>query len=138
MYSNKPSVLACVTSQHGCDRIIKTAEQIALIEECELRVLSVLEPMTDYSKIADTIEYLNQVSKESGADMTVLFHDNAPLASAEFARQNNVQRIVTGMHDGGDESFLVVFNRLAPYVSITMVAENEAVYSMDICRTAIH
>ena len=35
-------VLACVTMQFECDRIIKVAKQIADDTDCELRVLSVL------------------------------------------------------------------------------------------------
>jgi K+-sensing histidine kinase KdpD len=126
-----------VTDQHECDRIIKTAEQIALSEGCELRVLTILKPMTDYTVISDEIEYLNLVSRESGADMTVLFHENAPKICAQFAKQNNVQRIVTGMHDGGKESFLVMFNRYAPEVSITMVSEENVTFSMDVVHTAV-
>ena len=137
MYSERPSVLACVTDQHECDRIIKTAEQIALSEGCDLRVLTILKPMTDYTVISGEIEYLNLVSRESGADMTVLFHDNAPKICAQFAKQNNVQRIVTGMHDGGTESFLVMFNRYAPEVSITMVSEENVTFSMDVVHTAV-
>ena len=126
-----------MTDQHECDRIIKTAEQIALSEGCDLRVLTILKPMTDYTVISGEIEYLNLVSRESGADMTVLFHDNAPKICAEFAKQNNVQRIVTGMHDGGKESFLVMFNRYAPEVSITMVSEENVTFSMDVVHTAV-
>ncbi len=134
MKTNKPSVLACVTSQFDCDRIINTAKQIADDCGCELRVLSVLTPTKDYSKVSDCIEYLYLVAKENKADMTVLFHDDAPKAAADFVRENNVQRIVTGFHDGGNESFLVVFNRYAPRVPITMVAKNNMVYSMDLCE----
>ena len=137
MVRKKPCVLACVTSQFECDRIIKTAEHIANEEECELRVLSVLQPTSDYSEIGGEIEYLYKVARESGADMTVLFHDNAPYACADFVNKNNVQRIVTGMHDGGNESFLVMFNRFAPMVSITMVAKDNTAYSMDVCKAAV-
>ena len=137
MGSERPSVLACVTSQFDCDRIIKTAEQIAIEEDCELRVLSVLQPTSDYSEIGGEIEYLYKVARESGADMTVLFHDNAPYACADFVNKNNIQRIVTGMHDGGNESFLVMFNRFAPMVSITMVAKDNTAYSMDVCKAAV-
>ena len=126
-----------MTDQHECDRIIKTAEQIALSEGCDLRVLTILKPMTDYTVISGEIEYLNLVSRESGADMTVLFHDNAPKICAQFTKQNNVQRIVTGMHDGGKESFLVMFNRYAPEVSITMVSEENVTFSMDVVHTAV-
>lgn len=135
MNEYKSSVLACVTSQYDCDRIIKTAKHIADDCGCELRVLSILKPTNNYANVSDQIEYLYLVAKESGADMTVLFHNDAPNAAAEFAKQNNVQRIVTGMHDGGDESFLVMFNKAAPLIPITMVAKNNMVYSMDLCRS---
>lgn len=102
-------VLACVTLQFDCDRIIKIAKQIADDTDCDLRVLSVLEPTHDYTEAAWQIEYLNMVSKQFGADMTVLFDKNADRAAAEFAKKNNVVRIVTGLHDGGKESFLVGF-----------------------------
>ena len=137
MYSNKPSILACVTSQYECDRIIETAAALAEEQECELRVLSVLKPMTSYTDISDELEYLNRVSKEHGADMTVIFSAYAPAAAAQFVSENNVSRIVTGMHDGGSESFLVMFNRFAPEVSITMVAKDNLIYSMDVSRAAV-
>lgn len=102
--------------------------------DCELHVLSVIKPMKDYSSVSDQIEYLYLVSKENNADMNVLFRSNAPKAASEFAKENNVQRIVTGMHDGKDSSFLVQFNQMAPKMPITMVAENNMVYSMDFCE----
>ena len=129
----RSSVLACVTSQYDCDRIIKTAKKIADDCDCELRVLSILKPTGNYTTVSDRIEYLYLVSKESGADMTVLFHDDAPSTVAEFVKENNVKRVVTGMHDGGDESFLVMFNKLAPKTPITMVAKDNMVYSMELC-----
>lgn len=132
MYNDKPSVLACVTGQYDCDRIIRTAAQFAQEENCGLRVLSVLQPTEHYEYVCGQIEYLNRVAREAGADMTILFDKNAPQATARFASENNAQRIVTGMHDGGNESFLVMFNKLAPKVSITMVAKDNTVYSMDV------
>lgn len=134
MKTKKPSVLACVTGQYECDRIISIARQIADDCDCELHVLSVIKPMKDYSSVSDQIEYLHLVSKENNADMNVLFQSNAPKAAAEFAAENNVQRIVTGMHDGKNDSFLVQFNQMVPKMPITMVAENNMVYSMDLCE----
>ncbi len=135
MKSQTSSVLACVTSQYDCDRIINSAKQIADDSGCELRVLSVLQPTNNYSSVCDRIEYLYLVSKEADADMTILFDKDAPKATAKFVKDNNVERIVTGMHDGGEESFLVKFNEYAPTVSISMVAKNNMVYSMDLCSS---
>lgn len=134
MKTKKPSVLACVTGQYECDRIISVARQIADDCDCELHVLSVIKPTKNYSSVSDQIEYLYLVSKENNADMNVLFQSDAPKAVADFAEENNVQRIVTGMHDGKNDSFLVKFNQLAPKMPITMVAENKSVYSMDLCE----
>ncbi len=134
MNNTEPSVIACVTDQIRCDRIINAARKIADDYGCGLRVLSVLKPMKDYSAVIDRIEYLNFAAKQNNADMTVLFSDNAAVAAADFADKNEAVRIVTGMHDGGDTSFLVMFNRLLPKVPITMVAENHMVYSMDLCE----
>lgn len=135
MNEQRSSVLACVTSQFDCDRIITTAKQIADDCGCELRVLSVLKPTSNYTSVIDRIEYLYLVSKQSDADMTILFDSNAPKAVAEFVKNNDVERIVTGMHDGGEESFLVKFNELAPDVSISMVSKENRVYSMDLCKS---
>lgn len=131
MYSEKPSVLACVTSQYDCDRIIDTAQEIAEAQDCALHVVSVLEPTGDYAVICEQLEYLDRVAKDAGADMTIIFNSDAAKACAQFAFENSAERIVTGMHDGGSESFLVRFNRLAPAVSITMVDKDNIAYTME-------
>ena len=132
MLRNQPSVVACVTSQYECDRIIEAAEQIAAENDCELHVLSVLMPTENYALISDKLEYLNRVSKSAGADMTVIFSSEAPKAAVKFAKETNAVEIVAGMHDGGRESFLVQFNQLDPTISITMVDKNREVYTMDV------
>lgn len=137
MFSQEPSVLACVTGQYDCDRIIHEAARYAEKHDCELRVISVLKPIKDYALITGEIEYLDAVSKAMGADLTLMFHDDAASAVAQFVGENNVTHIVTGMHDGGDRSFLVRFNELAPAVSIAMVDKDLSVYTMDV-RTKAH
>ena len=132
MCRNQPSVIACVTSQYECDRIINEAEQLAAEYDCELHVLSVLMPTENYALISGQLEYLNRVAKSAGADMTVIFSSDAPKAAVKFARERNAIQIVAGIHDGGNESFLVQFNRLAPGISISMVDKNRNVYTMDV------
>ena len=136
MFKNQPSVVACVTSQYECDRIIETAEQLAAEYDCELHVLSVLMPTENYGLISDQLEYPNRASKKAGADMTIIFSSDAPKAAARFVRENNALQIVTGIHDGGGESFLVRFNQLLPDLSISMVDKNRNVYTMDVRKHA--
>ena len=132
MLRNQPSVVACVTTQYECDRIIEEAQQRAAEFDCELHVLSVLMPTENYALISDQLEYLNRVSKQACADMTIIFSSDAPKAAAKFVRANRALEIVAGLHDGGRESFLVQFNQLAPEISITMVDKNRNVYTMDV------
>lgn len=127
----KSSVLACVTGQYDCDRIIRTAGELAEIKSVPLRVLCILKPTENYGALSGEIEYLYQTAKQYGADMTILFNDNAPKAAADFAKETHCRRIVTGMHDGKMTSFLVVFNQLRPEIPITMIDKNDTVYSMD-------
>lgn len=128
----RPSVIACVTGQYDCDRIIETAEQLAAEYDCELHVLTVLMPTENYALISGQLEYLNRVSKRAGADMTVIFSSDAPKAAAKFVREQGALQVVTGIHDGGHESFLVRFNQIAPELSITMVDKNRNIYTMDV------
>lgn len=129
--SKKSSVLACVTGQFGCDRIISAAALIAGEKEMPLHVLCVLKPTDNYISVSSEIEYLYQTSKELGADMTVIFNENAPKTAADFAKQTHCRRIVTGMHDGKETSFLVQFNALYPEIPITMIDKDNTVYSME-------
>ena len=132
MNKKQPSVVACVTSQYECDRIIETAEQLAAEYDCDLHVLSVLMPTENYALISDQLEYLNRVAKSAGADMTIIFRSEAPKAAAKLARENRALQMAAGIHDGGKESFLVQFNKLVPEISITMVDKNRNVYTMDV------
>ena len=70
------------------------------------------------------------VAKAFSADLTLMFHNDAARITAQFVGENNISHIVTGMHDGGDRSFLVRFNELAPSVSISMVDKDHNVYTM--------
>ena len=133
MTHKQPSVIACVTGQYECDRIIETAAQLSQELDCELHVMSVLMPTENYALISDQLEYLNRVSKQAGADMTVIFSSDAPKAAAKFIRENNAVHIAAGIHDGGKESFLVQFNKLVPDVSITMVDKDRNTYTMEVC-----
>lgn len=130
MYSAKPSVLACVSNQYDCDRVIEAAKKLADKDNCDLRVLTVMRPEKDYTIISDQIEYLNLAAKEADADMTFVFSVNASQAAAQFANENNVTRIVTGLHDGVSERFLVGFNEMAPDVRVSVVDSDKTVYTM--------
>lgn len=129
--SKKSSVLACVTGQYDCDRIIKTASEIAESKNMPLHVLCVLKTTENYGSLSNELEYLYQTAKTVNADMTVLFSDNAPKAAADFAGQIRCRRMVSGMHNGEMTGFLVLFNELRPEIPITMIDKDKTIYSME-------
>ncbi|MCH5301127.1 MAG: hypothetical protein J1E56_07400 [Ruminococcus sp.] len=129
--SKKSSVLACVTGQYDCDRIIKTASEIAESKNMPLHVLCVLKTTENYGSLSNELEYLYQTAKTVNADMTVLFSDNAPKAAADFAGQIRCRRMVSGMHNGEMTGFLVLFNELRSEIPITMIDKDKAIYSME-------
>lgn len=129
--SKKSSVLACITGQYDCDRIIKTASEIAESKNMPLHVLCVLKTTENYGSLSNELEYLYQTAKTVNADMTVLFSDNAPKAAADFAGQIRCRRMVSGMHNGEMTGFLVLFNELRPEIPITMIDKDKTIYSME-------
>lgn len=129
--NKKSSVLACVTGQYDCDRIIRTASEIAESKNLPLHVLCVLKTTNDYGSMSNELEYLYQTAKSVNADMTVLFNDNAPKAAADFSKQIRCKRMVSGMHNGQMTGFLVLFNELRPEIPITMIDKDKTIYSME-------
>jgi K+-sensing histidine kinase KdpD len=119
----KPSVLACVTGQYDCDRIISAGYEIANEQGYELHVLCVHTPMSNASLLSDEIEYLYQTSKRLGADMTIAFNHNAPKTAADFVKKINAKCIVTGMPDGSPNGFIDTLQSLSPKSNITMVTK---------------
>ena len=132
MTNHKPSVLACVTFQFGCDRIINIAKLFAKKYDCNLRVLSVLKPTDNYALYSKQIQYLYDISKKSGADMTILFDSNPVTATAQFINDNNINRLITGIPDG-ENSFLVNLNKECPEIPITMVTKDNKIYNLELC-----
>lgn len=128
--ANKSCVLVCVTEQMNCDRLIEAGRAIADLKNEDLKVLCVPKLAGGNCIISEEVEYLYQISKEYGAEMRIVFHDKAPLIAAEYAKEINASRIVTGMPDSSLNSFIVMVRYLAPSLTISMVSKEGTVYNM--------
>jgi len=135
----KPSVLVCVTGQYDCDRLIEAGFEQAAELGCELHVLCVHKPKADLSYISDEIEYLYRTAKDLGADMTIVFSDNALGCAADFARKINAKRMVTGMPDNRPNGFVLTVHELLPRMRITTVTEEgeQLLYTLSIGDRAL-
>lgn len=119
----KPSVMVCVTGQYDCDRLINAGFEKAVENGYELHVLSVHTPVSNCSFLSDEIEYLYRVSKDLSADMTIVFHDDAPKTAADFAKKINAKYIITGIPDARPMGFVDTLHELLPEKNITMVTK---------------
>ena len=134
MYAEKkPSVLVCVTGQYDCERLILKGYEKAIKKGLDLHVLCIHTPVSNIGFMSEEIEYLYQKAKSLGADMTIMFNQNAPLCTADFARRINAKALVTGMPDNRPNGFVVTVHELLPKLQITMVTKNNEclTYSVD-------
>ncbi len=88
--------VVCVTNQFHCERLIRAGRLIAQLSKTGLLVINVSNP--DLSETdAKALEYLFQVSKENGAEMTVLYSDEPMRQLTKFIKEVKAVNIVTGM-----------------------------------------
>ena len=129
----KPSVLVCVTGQYDCDRLIEAGFDQAAGLGCELHVLCVHTQQNDLTYFSEEIEYLYRTATRLGADMTVMFSDNAPKCTADFARRVNAKHLITGVPDDRPNGFVLTLHEFLPGTMITMVTKDgeRLGYSLD-------
>ncbi len=99
MHHQRDHVMVCVTGQRTCERLIRHSAQFAKTLGCRVSVLHVADGMHRFMNSedeAEAVEYLYQVSKDYGADMTVIRNDKVIETIAAFARKNGVTHIVLG------------------------------------------
>ena len=134
----KPSVLVCVTGQYDCDRLIEAGFRLPAEADAELHVLCVHTPKNDLSHFSEEVEYLYRTAKGLGADMTVMFSDNAPKCTADFAQKINAKHFITGVPDNRPNGFVLTLHELLPRMQITTVTKNgeRLIYSLDATKRA--
>ncbi len=131
----KPSVLVCVTGQYDCDRLIEAGFDQAKELSCELHVFCVQKPSVDMAYFSDEIEYLYRTAKRLGADMTVMFSDNASKCTADFARRINAKHLITGVPDDRPNGFVLTLHEFLPRAQITMVTKEGEKLSYSLIAT---
>lgn len=128
--SKNKSVLVCVTGQHDCDRLIRIGKKLADGMSLPLKVLCVQPASAGYEANCKELEYLRQTSRDSNAEMTVYFHDDAPLIAVSTAKKIGAIHIVTGMAEAPVNGFIEILHRLLPKVPISMVSKGGKVYNI--------
>lgn len=93
------TILVCVTVQRECERLITAGKRLADSGGNKLKVLHVAEPNGPALGNPDTREALNSLyalSRQAGAEMTVLYNEDVRAAIVDYARQVHAVCLVVG------------------------------------------
>ncbi len=92
-------VIACVTGQKTCERLIKHGAALAKIENGELAVVHVARfgfHFLGNPCEGEALEYLFEAAKAVNAEMTVLRSDDFVSAIARYAYKHDITHMVVG------------------------------------------
>ncbi|WP_411676143.1 hypothetical protein [Caproicibacter sp.] len=130
MKKSKATVLVCVTGQRDCDRLIRAGKKISDSQSIPLQVLCVQPTSSGFDADCEELEYLRQTAKNADAEMSVYFHDDAPLMAVGYAKSVHASHIVTGMAEAPVNGFVEIIHKLLPRIPISMVAKDGTVYNI--------
>ncbi len=93
------SILVCVTVQKECERLILAGKRLADSARIPLKVLHVAESPAQALGSPDAQEALNHLyalSRDTGAEMTILYNPDVRGAIVDYARQVHAVCVVVG------------------------------------------
>jgi len=101
--SKQKGIAVCVTQQKTCERLILEGKKRRQGEE-PFYVVNVSptgweilgRKNDDVKEIAEALEYLFEVSKESGADMTIIRSTNTIDSIVEFCKKHEIGQVILG------------------------------------------
>ncbi|MEF9934053.1 MAG: universal stress protein [Clostridium sp.] len=96
---NRDNIMVCVTQQKTCERLISSGAALKKEIGSDLFVIHVVRERDNFlynDSEPDALQYLFNVSKEAGAELTVLRSDDVVDTLKEFARDRSIGHIVLG------------------------------------------
>lgn len=126
--TRKKHVMVCVTGQLTCERLIRAGAELAKSHAAALCVVHVARKDQSFlgnPMEGDALEYLYGVSREFGADMTILRDNDALHTLAAHARRINATHIVLGVSAAPEPAdFSFALRSLLPAVQIVVIRTN--------------
>ena len=93
------NVLVCVTQQKTCERLINEAYKLVNGYKGKLYVINVVKNdvnFLDSARESEALEYLFDISKSIGANLTVLKSEDIAGTIAQYADDNHIDCIILG------------------------------------------
>lgn len=129
--SKQPCVVACVTPQESCTRLIEAGARIAAEEKLPLVVLSVFRESSGLNaNEGGALENLFECAKNYDARMNVYFNNNPALVVAVAAKKLGAVNLITGFPEEGSSGFIASVHGILPDLPITMVDKNSNEYKI--------
>ena len=121
--------MVCVTRQKTCERLIKIGQK--LVNGQKDGVLKVVHVTKTGDNVlgnpdeGEALEYLFQVSKQAGAEMTVLRTDNVVNTLLDFAKKNQITEIVMGESPDPQSRTSIIYNmeQMLPGVKFNVIPQ---------------
>ena len=118
----QPCVVACVTEQDSCTRLIETGARIAAEENLPLIVMSVFKESNGLNANAGgALEKLFECAKKFDAQMNIYFNNSPALVVAVASKKLGAVNLVTGFPQEGSSGFIASIHEILPELPITMV-----------------
>ena len=127
MNSNR-NIMVCVTQQKTCERLIMNGYNLQKWEDDKLFIIHVVNEKDKFLNNSDdgeALEYLFNVSKKAGADLTVLRSKDVTKAMADFANKNEITHILMGVSPDGNgienHDLALKLKKMLPFVEFIIV-----------------
>lgn len=125
----QPCVIACVTPQESCARLIEAGARIAAEENLPLVVLSVFKESSGLNaNEGGALENLFECAKRFDARMNVYFNNSPSIVVAVASKKLGAVNLVTGFPEEGSSGFISRIHEILPDLPITMVDKESNEY----------
>ncbi|HHW45700.1 MAG TPA: hypothetical protein GXX17_02170 [Clostridiales bacterium] len=121
--SKSSVVLACVTAQMSCERIINAAKKMASRMDAELEVITIQPKKQTAENRARDMKCLYNLSRKTGSEIIIYYSDNPVKSIVKHAMDKKVFHIFTGKPDSNNE-FVGKLSMVLNHIPISMVTED--------------
>ncbi|QIB26628.1 universal stress protein [Caloranaerobacter azorensis] len=126
--SSGKNIMVCVTQQKTCERLIMEGYNAVKSDDDKLFVIHVVNEKDKFlnnSSDGEALEYLFNVSKKVGADLTVLRSKDVVKAMADFAKKHNITNIIMGTSPDSDDlkdhKIAMELKHMLPFVDFAII-----------------
>lgn len=126
--NNENNIMVCVTKQKTCEKLIQSGVTIKEQMGGDLFVVHVAPTGWNFlgnSQEGEALDYLFEISKSVGADMTVLRSSEVVKTIVDFCEKNNITIIVLGESPEVSEENNIISKltkKLRPNIQIKIVS----------------